>query len=345
MKASPRILFVGNFLIRHWGAGRTGIDMRLAAGALRNGWQVLSFSERDITRLLAPLGFLRTIGARMMNARLVETARNWKPDIIILGHCDYTTNATLDEIHRLLPGVRIVHVNCDSPTQAHTWAQLQRRVASCDAIFSTTAGHLLDQLKTARNVVGFFPNPSDPSFEVEDNSQKTDFAYDVFFAGRPSQADARHALLEDFLRQVDPSVRRGFFGMGLPLVLGRAYEEALAVSKMGLSLNRFEGEKWYASDRLTHLMGNGLLTFLHDTGQMQDFFSSDEAVYFQSGADLAEKVNFYNTHDAARQAVAAAGREKYHRLFNAARVIKYLVECACGEAFSEPYEWVAEVRR
>jgi len=65
---APRLLFVGNFLIRHWGNGRTGIDLRLVAGALRNGWQVHTFSERDIARFLAPLGFMRNIGARMLKA-------------------------------------------------------------------------------------------------------------------------------------------------------------------------------------------------------------------------------------------------------------------------------------
>ena len=82
MKKSPRILFVGNFLVRHWGNGRSGIDMRLAAGAVRNGWQVLTFSERDVARFLAPLGFLRNVGAAMMNERLLKTVRNWKPDFV-----------------------------------------------------------------------------------------------------------------------------------------------------------------------------------------------------------------------------------------------------------------------
>ena len=91
MKKSPRILFVGNFLIRHWGAGRSGIDMRLEAGALRNGWQALTFSERDIARFLAPLGFMRGIGAKMMNARLVKTVANWKPDFVFIAHCDSST--------------------------------------------------------------------------------------------------------------------------------------------------------------------------------------------------------------------------------------------------------------
>lgn len=342
---APRLLFVGNFLIRHWGNGRTGIDLRLVAGALRNGWQVHTFSERDIVRFLAPLGFMRNIGARMMNARLVKTARNWKPDVIFLGHCDYVTNGTLARIHAAVPGVKIVHINCDPVETAHCRAQIARRMDSCDAVFVTTAGEVLKTWKTARNVVGFFPNPSDPSYEVEDNAAKTDFAYDLFFAGRPALADARRALLDALVPRLDPSVRLGLFGMGKPLVVGRAYEEAIAASKMGLSINRFENWKWYASDRLTHLMGNGVLTFLYDGNQMQEFFSGREAVYFHTPGELAEKIAFYQAHDDARRAVAAAGRAKYHALFDARRVVRYLVEAARGERFSEAYEWAGEALR
>ena len=345
MKTAPRILFVGNFLVRHWGNGRTGIDMRLAAGAIRNGWQVLTFSERDVARFLAPLGFLRNVGARMMNARLVKTARNWKPDVVFLSHCDYVTNESLDAIRRAVPGVRIVHINCDPVETPHCCAQISRRTASCDAIFVTTAGEKLKTWTTGRNVVGFYPNPSDPSFEVEDNSAKTDFVHDLFFAGRPALADARRTLLDDLLPRLPADLRLGFFGMGRPLVIGRAYEEAIAASKMGLSINRFENWKWYASDRITHLMGNGVLTFQYDGNRMQDFFSDRETVYFHTAEDLAEKVVRYQADDAARRAVAAAGRAAYHRLFNAQRVLKYMVETVLGEAHSEAYEWAAEVYR
>ena len=345
MKSSPRILFVGNFLTRHWGNGRTGIDMRLAAGCIRNNWQVATFSERDIARFLAPLGFMRGLGARMMNARLVKTAVNWKPDVVFLAHCDYVSNETLDAIHRGVPGVKIVHINCDPVETGHCCEQIARRVPSCDAIFVTTAGEKLKTWKTATNVVGFYPNPSDPSFEVEDNSQKTEFSYDLFFAGRPALADARQTLLDALLPQLDPKVRLGFFGMGRPLVIGRAYEEAIAASKMGLSINRFENWKWYASDRLTHLMGNGVLTFQYDGNGMQDFFSSEETVYFHAASELADKISFYNAHDEARRKVAAAGRARYHRLFAAARVLRYLVEATLGEPFSEAYEWQTEVHR
>ena len=288
---------------------------------------------------------MRNIGARMMNARLVKTARNWKPDVVFMSHCDYVANETLDRIHAAVPGVKIVHINCDPVETAHCRAQIARRMDSCDAVFVTTAGEVLKTWKTARNVVGFFPNPSDPSYEVEDNAAKTDFAYDLFFAGRPALADARRALLDALVPRLDPSVRLGLFGMGKPLVVGRAYEEAIAASKMGLSINRFENWKWYASDRITHLMGNGVLTFLYDGNQMQDFFSGREAVYFHTPGDLAEKIAFYQAHDDARRAVAAAGRAKYHALFDARRVVRYLVEAVRGERFSEAYEWAGEALR
>ncbi len=344
MKKSPRILFVGNFLIRHWGKGRSGIDMRLEAGAIRNGWQALTFSERDIARFLAPLGFMRGVGAKMMNARLVKTAANWRPDFVFVAHCDYVINEALEAIRAAVPGVKIAHINCDPLAMEHCCDQIRRRVHSCDAIFVTTAGEKLKEWTTGKNLVGFYPNPSDPSYETEDNSMKTQFKYDLFFAGRPAQTDNRKEVMAKLMPKIDPKLRLGFFGMGgRPQVVGRAYEEAIADSKMGLSINRFEGWKWYASDRLTHLMGNGLLTFQYAGNSMQDFFSDEETVYFRDVDELAEKVAWYNVHDDSRRVVAAAGRRAYHRLFNAQRVLKYMVETLAGEAHSEPYEWAKEI--
>ncbi len=346
MKKSPRILFVGNFLIRHWGNGRTGIDMRLEAAAIRLNCPVLTFSERDIARFLAPLGFMRGIGAKMMNGRLVKTVRNFRPDIVFIAHCDYVTNETLEACRAAAPGVRIVHLNCDPVETEHCCAQIARRMHSCDAIFVTTAGEKLKSWTTGRNVVGFFPNPSDPAFETEDNSGKTEFKYDLFFAGRPALADARRDLLNALSEKLDPSVRFGLFGMDkAPLVVGRDYEEAIAQSKMGLSINRFESWKWYASDRVTHLMGNGVLTFQYDGNDMQKFFSEKETVYFHEPDDLAERIAWYNAHDEARRSIAAEGRAKYHALFDGRRVLSYLVETVLGEPYSAPWEWADEVYR
>ena len=88
-----RLLVVDNFQIRRYGKGREGQGYRFACGAVRKDWRVMTFSERDITRFLAPLGFLRNVGAAMMNRRLLRTCVNFRPDLVLIGHCDYVTNA------------------------------------------------------------------------------------------------------------------------------------------------------------------------------------------------------------------------------------------------------------
>ena len=78
---------------------------------------------------------------------------------------------------------------------------------------------------------------------------------------------------------------------------------------------------------------------------MQHFFSDDETVYFSSVEELAEKIAYYNTHDEERRSIASRGREKYFRLFNSERTLKYMIEASFGEAFSEAYEWAEDVYR
>jgi spore maturation protein CgeB len=112
---------------------------------------------------------------------------------------------------------------------------------------------------------------------------------------------------------------------------------------MSLNLNRREGDKWYSSDRIAHLMGCGILTFQSSRNGMETFFSDRETVYFDSPSDLTEKILRWHRDDGARAAAASAGRRRYHALFNGARVLKYMVETMCGEEYSEDYEWKSEV--
>lgn len=342
-----RLLVVDNFQIRRYGKGREGQGYRFVCGAVRNDWRVMTFSERDITRFLAPLGFLRNVGAAMMNRRLLRTCVNFRPDLVLIGHCDYVTNATLAKIRAALPGTKLVHVNVDPVWQAHTVDQIRARMESCDAIFVTTAGEKLREWTTGRNAVGFLPNMCDPVMEHEDVSRRDDCRYDLFFAGHDGPGDERVALLRDLAPRLEGKVRFGLFGTcGRPPIAGSDYEDALLASRMALSLNRIEGWKWYSSDRLAHLMGRGILAFVSAKSGYDHFFRPDEeAVFFTDAADLAAKVVKYAGDPAAARRVAAAGRARYHALFNAARVLRYIAETVFAAPYSEPYEWAGEVYR
>ena len=96
-----RILLVDNLMIRRYGNLRMGPGRKLMCGAIRNNWRLCEYSDRDMARLLAPLG-IRSIGGVIANKKLVKCAKNFRPDVVLLGHCDYITNETLFEIRRLL---------------------------------------------------------------------------------------------------------------------------------------------------------------------------------------------------------------------------------------------------
>lgn len=345
MKNPFRLLIVDNFLLRHYGKGREGAGCRFLYGAVRNNWRVMTFSERDIARYLAPLGFMRNIGAKMMNRRLLDTVRNFRPDLVMIGHCDYVTNATIDAMRRAVKGVRIVHINVDPIWQKHTQDQIVCRMESCDGIFVTTAGRELDKWTTGRNFVSFLPNPCDLC--VDNGEPPLAPEYDIFFAGHGADGDPRVELLKKLLPLLPPSVKTGVFGtLGRESIVGRDYEEALKHSAAALNLNRMEGRKWYTSDRLVHIMANGVVAFMSPESGYQDFFSPDEeAVFFEGAEDLAAKIASLASDSARRMEIARRGMEKYRRLFNAQRVLGFIKELSLGEGFSEDYGWESEIYR
>lgn len=340
-----RILVVDNMQLRQYGNLKMGPGRKLVCGAIRGNHRLAEFSDRDIARFLSPLG-IHQIGEPLTNRRLVRTAKNFKPDVMLIGHCDFIRNWALEDIRTALPHIRMAHFNIDALWMDWHVRQIQERMCSTDAIFVTTGGSALKQFHTGKNVVAYMPNPSDLAMEAEDNSQKTSFERDLVFCGKGVPDDERSVILGHLEPQLKNKLRFDIFGMfGRPPVWGANYEKTLAGSKMALNLNRKEGWPLYSSDRIAHLMGNGLLTFLSDKGQMQRFFTEEACVFFSSAGDLLEKILYFHAHDEKRQAVAAAGRTRYHQLFNSTRVLKFMIETLFEEPYSESYEWADEVYR
>ncbi|MBP5319632.1 MAG: glycosyltransferase family 1 protein [Kiritimatiellae bacterium] len=340
-----RILWVDNMQIRQYGNLKMGPGRKLVAGAIRNNWRLAEFSDRDVTRYLAPFG-IRSIGAKMANQKLITTARNFKPDLLFIGHCDYIRNWALEEIRRILPDIRMAHFNIDPIWMDWHVRQIQERLPVTEAIFITSGGPKLRDFCTGKNVVAYMPNPADPAFEVADNSKTDTFKHDLLFCGKEIPGDFRNGFLREIQRELQGRLRFDIFGMfGNPPVWGADYERVLTESKMSINLNREEDWPLYSSDRIAHLMGSGILTFQSAKGHFQKFFTEREIVFYDGVKDLVEKILYYHTHDEERRAIAAAGRAKYHRIFSGARTLRFMVETLMGTPYSEPYEWADEVYR
>lgn len=99
---------------------------------------------------------------------------------------------------------------------------------------------------------------------------------------------------------------------------------------MGLNLSRGLPTKYYSSNRIASLMGNGLMTFVDKKTQINDFFNNNEIIFYEDVNDLSDKVNFYKNNDNARIKIAKNGKKKYFKLFNEKKTTKYIIEKSFG---------------
>lgn len=340
-----RILHIDNIMIRRYGRTKVSTGRKLFNGLIRNNHKVLEFSDRDIAYYEAPFN-IRDLGLRRCNRRLIETCENFRPELVIMGHCDIIKNKTLLEIKKLLPDTRIAYRNVDPVWEAQNVAKIRERMSVADAIFITTGGKHLQEFVTGKNTVSFMPNPTDPAVEDQNNAEKTKFDRDLIFCGVGNTTDDRYDFVRNLHTSLDAELTFHSFGMhGHPAIWGRAYDEALAGSKMGLNLNRFEGWHLYSSARISQLMGNGILTYMSDQGHLQRFFSERHAVFFSDFDDLVKKIRTYQADDALRRETAAYGRSFYHEHFGSLRVAQFIVETTCGMSYSKDYLWQDEVYR
>ena len=92
------------------------------------------------------------------------------------------------------------------------------------------------------------------------------------------------------------------------------YFKTISNSKMGLNLSRGEPIKYYSSDRITQIIGNGLVTLIDEKTCYQDFFNKDEMVFYKNLDDLSEKISKISQDEKIRKKLKK-GREKISKIF------------------------------
>ena len=108
---------------------------------------------------------------------------------------------------------------------------------------------------------------------------------------------------------------------------------------MGLNLSRGETIKYYSSDRITQIVGNGLVCLIDEKTQYRDFFNDNEMVFYKNINDLSEKILRIAKDDQMRKKIAKKGKEKYMKYFNSDLVADFIIEKTMNFKSKRKYLW------
>ena len=332
-----RILHVSNLGVMPKGVGYLGMPYKISNGFVRNGHYVVNFSDRDLAEAMALLpSYLRDrrTGKFALNKHLIKVSNEFRPDILLLGHADLIKPETIDIIRSNIPNLTVVQWTCDFPLMEGNKERMQSKLPVVDFTFCTTAGQALDDFGAPTGRYGFFPNPVDDSIEIGKsfNCSSDNLKYDLIFTAGSSSHKRKH--LGKFIEtgeigknilQKFPNIRAYLTGVNAAHVWRSSYEYILAQSAMGLNISYVNDAYLYSSDRLSHMVGNGLLVFIEKSTGYNDIFNENEMVFYGSYQELYEKIKFYSENDSCRMRVAESGWKKYHRLFSGVNVTNYML--------------------
>ena len=330
-----RILHVTNFNERLDGRLFFNTGRRLNNGFIRLGHSVLGFSDRDIQKYYKSLGDIK--GKKSLNEKLKKTCYNYKPDLIVTGHADLISKDQIQELKEDNPNTRFAQwfldpLNKNGPDFERNKDRILDKIDVMDATFITTSPSVLNFLP--QNKKNFYiPNPSDQSFETLNNYKKS-CSVDVFFAlshgvhrGKLKfgKEDDRIIFL-DKLQKITSDVKFDLYGINnVQPIWADHYFKTISNAKMGLNLSRGEAIKYYSSDRITQIVGNGLVCLIDEKTQYRDFFKNDEMVFYKNLNDLSEKIMKISKDDKLRKKIAHKGKYKYMKFFNSTNVANFII--------------------
>ena len=333
-----KIMHITNFNDRFNGRLHYNTGRRLNNGFIRNGHNVLTLSDRDTLHTQKSINDLS--GKKSLQRKIIETHENFKPDLIVLGHADRVNPNTLRSIRSLNSKVKIIQWFLDplsryGPDHLSNSKRILDKVEYIDQTFLTTDPKSLS-FKIPNS--HFIPNPSDQSFEILENYKK-DCVYDVFFAMshgvhrgtlKSGKADDREIFINKLIKKND-SLKFDVYGMNnVQPIWAETFINKISNSYMGLNLSRGKPIKYYSSDRLVQITGNGLLTFVDKETQLGDFFNNNEMIFYNNIDDLGYKLNKYkkDTHEGKK--IARRGKQKYFKYFNSKIVSDYIISKTFG---------------
>ena len=147
-------------------------------------------------------------------------------------------------------------------------------------------------------------------------------------------------LLLNNLTSKTPDVKFDLYGIGkIQPIWADHYFKTISNAKMGLNLSRGDAIKYYSSDRITQIVGNGLVYLIDEKTQYRNFFNDNEMVFYKNVNDLSEKILKISNDDKMRRSIARNGKRKYMKYFNSNLVADYIINRSLEINKKKRYFW------
>jgi glycosyltransferase involved in cell wall biosynthesis len=318
------------------------LGKKFTNGFIRNGHDVLEISDRDFIR--QNRNFFQVKNLSKFQDYLVNTSKNYNPDLIFFGHTQNISKDTIKEFRNMNKNLIISQWNEDPVMRSLEYSKQNINNITyysdlVDHNFITTDPSVLKKQNILIKNINFFFVPVDRNIECFDVT-KTKPIKDLFYAMshgvnraklKKGKNDSRIHFLNLLINKLE-NIDYDFYGFqNKEPIWGNDFYKALANSKMGLNLSRGMPTKYYSSNRIASLMGNGLLTFVDKQTHLNDIFNQNEIIIYNGINDLTEKINYYKKNDKLRIKIASTGRKKYFKLFNEVKTTKYILDISQGK--------------
>ena len=320
------------------------VGKKFTNGFIRNNHDVLEISDRDFLKNNKSFNLIPN--RKNFQNYLIETFRNYNPDLLFFGHTNNVDLNTIQEIKSINKNLILSQWNEDPVMTGLNYSK--KNISNInlysnlvDHNFITTHTPIIKN-KVNNNNFHFFFVPVDKNiecFDVFNMNPKNDLFYAMSHGVnravlKEGSEDNRVQFLDGLIKKI-PDIKYDFYGFsGRQPIWGNDFNNNLINSKMGLNLSRGKPTKYYTSNRIASIMGNGLLTFIDQKVQMNDFFNKQEIISYTNINDLSNKIKFYSKNEKLRKKIAYKGKKKYFKLFNEIRVSKYILDISLGKKAS-----------
>ena len=345
-KKNKKIIHVTNFNLRHNARLFYNTGRRINNGLVRSFNSVVTLSDRDTVSYEKSIKDIT--GSNSLNNKLLEMTANFKPDLILFGHADMISSDTILKIKKFYPNIKFSQWfldKMDNKDWLHNKKRFMDKFKLMDCNFCTTDPKAV---KLDDKVCFYIPNPVDKALDNLKIFNNKNFIYDIFFAMshgvhrgvlKKGKVDFREYFIKKLINE-NQNIKFDIYGIdNRQPIWSDEFKNKLQLSKMALNLSQGKPLKFYSSDRIAQLIGNGILTFVERETELNRIFSDKEVVFYSNLGDLSKKIKKYSENDSLRIKVSRAGYSKYHKHMNSNIVAEYMINKIFKHKTNKKYIW------